>query len=246
MQGDEREECPRSVRSDCRGWADTVAAAQATVVFVAREERADGTSIAVQDVRVTVDGALVASHLEGSRTQLDPGMHAVAFEHPGFDRVEQRIEVREGERGREVDVVFRPSHVRVSPTRETSEHASGDDSPAEGPSSSSTPTLAYALGGGALVAVGLGVTMEVLGLTDRTHLEQTCAPTHSCNQSDVSTARNRVAVGDVALGVGAVLFGGALYVALSHSPSAPASSSSLRLRIGPTIGGLMAGMEGSL
>ncbi|HEY8089588.1 MAG TPA: hypothetical protein VIF09_17130 [Polyangiaceae bacterium] len=237
-----REECPRAVRADCKSWGDELAAAQPTVVFVAREERADGTSVAVQDVRVSVDGSVVASRLEGGSTGLDPGMHALVFERAGFDRVDQRIDLREGERDREVDVVFRAGGGRSGPSRDSARDESTP--PPTEPSSGSTPALAYALGGGALVAIGLGVTMEALGLTDRTHLENTCGPSRSCDPSDVSTARNRVAVGDVALGVGALLLGGAVYVALTRQPASPATA--LRIRLGPTVGGVLAGVEGSL
>jgi hypothetical protein len=240
-----REECPRAVRADCKSWVDEVAAAQPTVVFVAREERADGRSVAVQDVRVSVDGNVVASRLEGASMGLDPGMHALVFERAGFDPVDQRIDLREGERDREVDVVFRAGGGHAGSPRDAALRVPLDEAtPGPAEPSVSTPALAYALGGGALVALGLGVTMEALGLSDRTHLENTCAPSRSCNPSDVSTARNRVAVGDVALGVGALLLGGAVYVALTRQPASPATA--FRLRLGPTLGGVLAGVEGSL
>src|SRR5579863_5267671 len=101
-----RESCPRAARTDCRTWLADVTRAVPTVVFVAREERASGESRAVDDVRVSVDGeVLVAAHLELGAVSLDPGVHTLTFVHPGFDPVEQRIDVREGERDRQVDVV---------------------------------------------------------------------------------------------------------------------------------------------
>ena len=63
-----REECPRAARTDCRNWLADVTRAEPTLVFVAREERPDGESSAVEDVRVSVDGeVIVPARLDGRR-----------------------------------------------------------------------------------------------------------------------------------------------------------------------------------
>ncbi|MGH7293660.1 MAG: hypothetical protein ACRELB_01945 [Polyangiaceae bacterium] len=240
------DDCPRAARSDCKAWLEDVTTAQPTVVFVAREERPDGASIAVEDVRVSADGAvLVPARLGAAAVPIDPGMHTLTFEHAGFDPVEQRIDVREGERDRQVDVVFRPPGHAGAPHEAGQVHGQGGELPAPEPAGSSgIPGLAVALGGGAIVALGLGATMEAIGLSDRSRLEGTCKVDRSCDPSAVSTARTRVAVGDVALGAGALLLAGAVYVYLSR-PAAQATSA-VRLRIGPVAGGVVAGIEGAL
>jgi hypothetical protein len=174
-------------------------------------------------------------------------MHTLTFEHAGFDPVEQRVDVREGERDRQVDVVFRPAAGRQGSREGAGATARGGDSSPPEPlaaSSSPTPTLAYALGGVGVVALGLGVTLEAIGLSDRSHLENSCKSDRSCDPSAVSAARTRVAVGDIALGAGALLFAGAVYVYVTR-PATPASSA-LRLRLGPVAGGALAGIEGTL
>ena len=241
------DECPRAVRSDCKGWLDDVTTAQPTVVFVAREERPDGASVAIDDVRVSADGsALGASRLDGTAVALDPGMHTLTFEHAGFDPVEQRVDVREGERDRQVDVVFRPAAGRPGAVHDGAiGPAQRHDGEAPRPVAwAPVPALAYGLGAGAVVALGLGVTLEAVGLSDRAHLESTCKMDRSCDPSAVNAARTRVAIGDVALGAGALLLAGAAYVYFTRAPER--TSSALRLRIGPIAGGATAGIEGSL
>jgi hypothetical protein len=247
-----RESCPRAARTDCRTWLADVTRAEPTVVFVAREERPSGESRAVDDVRVSVDGeVVVAAHLEATAVTLDPGVHTVTFEHAGFDPVEQRIDVREGERDREIDVVFRASAPSTTaptpPAARTTQVPEGPSTPPpEAPPSRPVPTLVYGLAGAGVVAVTVGIVMEGLGLSDRAHLEDTCQPTRSCNQSDVDAARNRVMAGDIAIGVGALLFAGSAYVYFSRDTRPAPASGTIRLRIAPTARGAFAGIEGSL
>jgi len=244
-----RESCPRAARTDCRTWLADVIRAEPTVVFVAREERPNGESRAVEDVRVSVDGeVLVASRLEVSAIPLDPGVHALTFVHPGFDPVEQRIDVREGERDREVDVVFRASTPSAGAPPAPSAPPPPPDrpEPPEAPTSRPVPFAMYGLAGAGVVALGFGIVMEGLGLSDRSHLVDTCQPTRSCAPSDVDSARNRVMAGDIAIGVSALLFAGSAYLYLTRDTRPASSGGGLRLRFGPSGRGVLAGLEGSL
>jgi hypothetical protein len=244
-----RESCPRAARTDCRTWLADVTRAEPTVVFVAREERRNGESRAVEDVRVTVDGeVLVAAHLEVSAVGLDPGVHTLTFVHAGFDPVEQRIDVREGERDREVDVVFRANGPVTGqpPVPPVPVPPPDRPVPPEASTSRPVPIAVYGLAGAGIVALGIGVVMEGLGLSDRSHLVDTCQPTRSCAPSDVDSARNRVLAGDIALGVSAILFAGTAYVYFTRDTQPAPSSGSLRLRLGPSAKGVFAGVEGSL
>jgi hypothetical protein len=256
LQACARDECPRQARADCRTWLADVTRAIPTVIFSAREESAGGTSRAVDDVRISVDGEVVVpARIDTTAVALDPGVHTVRFEHGEFAPVEQRIDVREGESRREIDVVFRPP--APSSTGGASRAAApagpappdGGEGPSpvlERPSSSPVPVATYALGAGAIVALGVGITMEVIGLSDRQHLVDTCQATRSCAPSDVDAAHTRVLAGDVALGVGAALAVGAVYVYLSRDPSPSSPPSGVRLRVGPTAAGVGAAIEGSL
>lgn len=244
-----RESCPRAARTDCQRWLADVTRAEPTVVFVAREERPSGESRAVDDVRVSVDGeVLVAAHLEMNAMPLDPGVHTLTFVHPGFDPVEQRIDVREGERDREVDVVFRASVPPAGAPPALPPPGPPPDRPLtpEAPTSRPVPVAVYGLAGAGVVALGIGVVMEGLGLSDRGHLVDTCQATRSCAPSDVDSARNRVLAGDITIGVSALLFAGSAYVYFTRDTRPAPSAGALRLRFGPSGKGVFAGLEGSL
>jgi hypothetical protein len=238
-----REECPRAAREDCRTWLAQVTRAVPTVVFVAREEAAGGVLRAVDDVRVTVDGEALVTHLDATPVPVDPGVHAVRFEHGAFAPVEQRIDVREGESRREIDAVFRSAPSASASPTETSQAPvppapSGTDEPVEPPPPSGehpvkpVPAAAYALGAVGIVALGVGITMEAIGLSDRQHLADTCRGSRSCAQSDVDAAHTRVLVGDIALGASALLFGGAAYVYFTRKDPPRASAAPVRVRLG--------------
>ena len=259
-----REACPRAARSDCRAWTDELTRAQPTVVFRAREARPGG-DVALDEVRVWVDGEPLVTPIVEAPVALDPGAHALRFEHAGLAAVEQRIELREGEARRVVDVVFHsagepqaagPAPIvrappAAPPVSATSPGVASSHSPvaprydAGGPSDPA-PTSTWALLGGGGTALAVGITFEAIGLTSRTHLADTCGVARSCAQADVDAARGQVLVGDLAVGVGAALLLGAGYVYLTRArgPAAPGPSARFGLR--PVAGGLAGAIEGSL
>jgi hypothetical protein len=102
-----RDVCPKLARVDCRRWLDDVTRALPKLVFVAREEAPGGETRAVSDVRVSADGEALVDRADGAPVPIDPGVHVLRFEHAGFEPVEQRVEVAEGQPRREVNVVFR-------------------------------------------------------------------------------------------------------------------------------------------
>jgi hypothetical protein len=253
LQACARDECPRAARADCRAWLADVTRAIPTVVFSAREESAGGTSRAVDDVRITIDGEVVVpARIDANAVAVDPGVHTVRFEHGSFAPVEQRIDVREGESRREIDAVFRPPPptAGVPPKLPVAPAPldSGEPPPPVHETTASTPVpvATWALGAGGIVALGVGITMEVIGLSDRQHLVDTCQAARSCSPSDVDGARSRVLAGDVALGVGAALAVGAVYVYLTREPAARRPTSGVRVRLGPVSAGVGAGIEGTL
>jgi hypothetical protein len=67
-----------------------------TIVFEVKD--ASGNELTA--VRVTIDGELLASHLEGTAISLDPGEHTFAFAAEGQPKVEKKLVVHEGEKER--------------------------------------------------------------------------------------------------------------------------------------------------
>ena len=253
-----RDVCPRAVRGDCRAWLDELARVQPTVVFRAREARTGG-AVAVDDVKVSVDGEAIVTAIDETPVPLDPGAHVFRFEHGSFPAVEQRLELREGEARRVVDVEFRAggdastsssATVAATPATTSTPPSSSSDtaSPGETPGASApVPVLAWGLLGGGVVALGVGIAFEATGLSSRSSLAGSCGATKSCAQSDVDSAHNQVLVGDIGVGIGAALLVGAAYVYLTRAPDAPSHDAAmLRFGFGPVPGGIAASLAGSL
>ena len=96
-----REECPAVVRSDCGDWLELVNKTLPSLVFRTKLDDKD-----VFDVRVSIDGKQVTSHLDGSPFELNPGPHSLRFEYSTFEPITQDILVLEGEKYRVVAANF--------------------------------------------------------------------------------------------------------------------------------------------
>jgi hypothetical protein len=256
-----RDVCPRAARTDCKAWLDEISRVEPTVVFRAREARAGG-DVAVDDVKVSVDGeVVVASRIDETPVLLDAGPHLFHFEHGSFAAVEQRLELREGESRRLVDVVFRAggdasstppvapvpgpgagSSTSMAPPSDTATGTGADHEPTSAP-----PPLAWGLLGGSVLALGVGITFEAVGLSARSTLANGCGMNRTCNQSAVDSAHNQVLAGDIGVGIGIALLAGAAYVYFTRGPAPSAhDTSALRFGVSPLPGGLAGSLEGNL
>jgi hypothetical protein len=105
--------CPAALAGDCTTWKGEVE----------RDIPSLQVSIKVTDgsapgeVRVRIDGALLAETLPGTSLAVDPGKHVLVFEAPGRPRVEVLVDVPRGRQGYGVDVVF-PAGPVAPPPRE--------------------------------------------------------------------------------------------------------------------------------
>jgi hypothetical protein len=98
--------CPAVVRDECNRRLDQVTGELPSVVF----EVKDVAGHELSAVRVTVDGEVVADHLDGSAIDLDPGEHSFTFEASGKPPSTEKIVVHEGDKNRlEVVVISAPS-----------------------------------------------------------------------------------------------------------------------------------------
>ena len=211
-----RSECPKLLRQDCVTWLAEVEAATPSVVFAAR--RSSGEAEA--DVRVLVDGTVVAERLTGP-VEIDPGDHRVVFEATNAAPVERRLTLREGERGRLVEVTLPPLVPVLAPVPETEAATPPPEPPGFLPPPAPLPVRAerpipsafYVLGGTGIVAGAVGTYFEVSGLVKRSDL-QGCQP--GCAPGNVDSARTTLWVGNIALGVGVLALAGAVIVYLTR------------------------------
>ncbi|MGK3983752.1 hypothetical protein WME99_11990 [Sorangium sp. So ce136] len=94
--------CPAAAVADCGPWLAEVEKSLPSVVIAARE--AGGRERL--DVRVLVDGRLLAAALDGKALPVDPGPHTFRYEPAGGPAVEERVLIREGEKNRAITVIL--------------------------------------------------------------------------------------------------------------------------------------------
>jgi hypothetical protein len=239
-----QQECPQAVRQDCGRWLEELAAQMPSIVVEVRDAGGDETA----DARLSVDGEVVAEHLDGRAVELDPGEHVVGLVHRGATR-ETRLLLREGEVRRRVVVSFVPEPTpagAMAPavSSDATPVGPGAASPAAarslGPRASSdrarsdTPISALVLGGvGAAALVASGVLLfDARRLYGR--LESTCAP--ACSPDDVAPLERRQLGAGLTAGVGVVALGAAAW--FFFTPSAlpnvgTRTASPLALGLGP-------------
>jgi hypothetical protein len=190
--------CPSVVRDYCRSWLEEVDRALPTIVIVAR----DGEGRDVSHVRMTLDGRPLAQTAMGAAVPIDPGEHALRFEHDASPPVEQKLVAREGEKRREVTVTFQTTP-RAGPSG--SGEALRDRVMPTAPSRGGPPTLAFVMVGVGVVALGGFAYFGLQALSDAHRLRQTCAP--YCEQADIDAVKTKNLLSGVSLGVGIVTVG---------------------------------------
>lgn len=228
--------CPAAIREDCTRWVAEVDASLPSVVFEA--VWANGSD--VTGMTVLLDGAPVAGAEKGRAIAVDPGEHTFRFETAGAAPVETRNVVREGEKNRPIHVVFtsnapEPTATVVapvpapSPSQASAPPGLWRQPPTETRPGSTTrapvPTSVFVLGG---VAVAGFVSFAYLGLAGTGRLDSlrsSCI--HSCNPSDVDSARSEILLGDILGYVGLAAAGLATWLYLTR-PSVTATAAQTR------------------
>jgi hypothetical protein len=203
------DECLAAVRKDCVAWLDQVNASIPSIVVQAKTP--DGKDTV--DVKLSIDGAAVADHLDVTAIELEPGTHKVRFEMAGQDPVEQEVILRQGEKNRLVSATIGAK-------------AAAPDAPAQPPTTRDEPvvvstekpsrTMPIVFGGVALVALAGAGVFWYRAESNRSDLEA-CKP--QCNPDDVSGVKRDRLIGDVLLGVGVVSAGLAVYFLVSAKPA---------------------------
>ena len=227
-----RDICPQVARTDCRNWLADVGRDQPSIVVVAQEVNAHQDPREVTGVRMLIDGAIMVDKIDAEPIAIDPGTHHLRAEKPGYGPLEQNVEIHEGEKARVVNFFWYTSHAppQSLPTVESSRPA---------------PASFYVLGALGLVGLGVGTYLEIAGLNKRTTELQPCEP--NCSSASVDEVRNIVRAGDITLGAaGLLMVGAGIAYWTRPASSLPPPPGRMGLLLGPTTGGWMAGIRGSL
>ena len=226
------EACPGPVREDCAQRLDEIGKATPSVAF----EVKDSVGNDVDGVKITMDGQPLAG-IPGTAIELDPGEHTFVFEAAGLAKVEKKLVVVEGVKGRRETVRMGDGKAEPQPVFSTSAPSRQEGSVRSG----GPPVFAWAafgVGGAGLV---LGITAGLVAGGKHSTLQgecdnstNTCAPPFAGDLDAFHTWRTVSTVGYVvgALGVagGAVLW--------FTAPKA-SNTSATRVWLGPSSAGVV-------
>ena len=191
-----RDTCPAILVKDCTRWIAELDASTGSVLFEAKTT----SGKELTDVRVTIDGHVVTSKLDGHSIPVDPGKHTFHFERRGATYDETAL-VREGEKNRRITATF----------------------PESEPASKGLPTGFWIFGGASIVALGTATFFALDGMGKKDDLEA-CKP--RCAPSDVDAMSASFTIADVALGAGVVAVAATVYLLLARPDEARAASAS--------------------
>jgi hypothetical protein len=139
--------------------------------------------------RVYIDGTLLVDRLDGKAVELDPGMHKLRFELPGFPAQEQDVVMSEGVQRKGVVANFH---------RDVGEPA---PAPRRAPAARPIPATALISGAVALAGVASTAVFGALAMSEKSSLSQSCGP--FCPDSQLGTLRGYAWAADISLGVAA-------------------------------------------
>ncbi len=224
--------CPGPIREDCAARLKDLAAAMPSVVF----EPKDGSGNDLADVRVTVDGELLAEKLDGTPIEVDPGAHKFVFEGAGL-RVERTLVIHEGEKRRPIPIVLgAPS----GNERASTEQASSPPASPPVDAGSGQRTWGLVLGGGGVAGLLVGSVLGIVAKGTYDGIGQACrAGSGPCSSQDASGSQNahsQATVSTVGFVAGAALLAGGAVVYFT----APKGGS---VAISPTVGASGAGVQ---
>jgi hypothetical protein len=198
-----QERCPAVVKKDCAQWLAEIEAALPRVSFAVKDRTGRDTTAA----RVIMDGNVLLERVDAQAVPVDPGQRTFRVEIEGEEPLEQRVIVREGEKGRVIDFSFADA---AGASRSAAPMQLDEDTGGGG-----VPAASWILGGVGVVGVGLFATFGALGLSEKGGAEDPstgCAPT--CADDEVDSIRTKFLVADVSLGVGVAALGAAVIIGL--------------------------------
>jgi hypothetical protein len=250
-----RQVCPAVVRRDCATWLDAAERSLPTVVVSARD--AGGTDLV--DVTVRVDGAPLATRLDGRAVAMNPGPHVFHFQEPDGTSVHQTIVIDEGRQDQSVAVVFPgppavaaevprepappvpaeapppPSPPRATPT---SPNPALPPSTPEASASSPLRPIGWVLGAFGLAGLGAGTVLGVVAVNDKN--AAACDPGGYCDAGRLRDARTAATGSTIAFIAGGTLFatGAALVLFAPRSEDTSSAAITAAPLLGTNVGGI--------
>ena len=210
--------CPPDIREECSQRMDRLTASIPTVVFAVT----DGAGRELSAVKVTMDGEVVADHLDGSALTLDPGSHQFTFETAAQPPFTETLILHEGEQNRRESVTLE----RLSPAPAPTPPARPTPPPASAPGVSADATmpsrleqsghgrrvLGLVVGSAGLAGVAAGGIFGALTFSTWSKANDECPSHLGCSTSATNDRSSAVTFGTVStvafIAGGALLAGG--------------------------------------
>ncbi len=234
----------------------------------------DSTGEPIMDVKVSMDGEVLTSKIDGRAVAVDPGLHEFSFVTPAGS-ASQKIVILQGQRNRPITVSVAAGKggpprvaIAVAPAPIVGQPATTEVEPAPvavapppltrsedlvaqpaavdaRPSRRRHSVASYVLSGVGVAGVGAYALFTYWGRKDNEMLVR-CSP--NCLQADVDHVRKLYTTANVALGVGAAALAGATWTWLHERAvnrrEEAARRSSIALDVVPVPAGAVAGLRG--
>ena len=185
-----RADCPVVLRKECAEQMEALEVAAPSVAL----EALDDKGASDPNVKVSLDGRVLAERLTGASTPVEPGEHVFRFERASDGKaLEQRVLVLEGERNRKVVGDFQT----LLPPRPVARREETTPAPAAPPEPRRIPALAWVAGGVGVAALGSFAFFSLDGRSKEDDLVKSCAP--SCTGDDVAPIERSYLIGDISL-----------------------------------------------
>ena len=229
--------CPAAAVADCGPWLAEVEESMPSVVIAARDASGRESS----EVRVLVDGRLVATSLDGRALPLDPGAHLFRYEPAHGSAVEETVVIRQGEKNRTLLVPIDTSRDGEVDARGPRAGEAKGSSP--GSSERPVPMLTWLFGAAGIAGLGVFAGFGAASLSAEAKLRASCAP--HCPADEIAAIRAQHTAADIGLGFGVVSVGIATFYFLTRPPLAKAGPARMRTEVvRPFIGIRAVGVEG--
>jgi hypothetical protein len=221
-------QCNSAIVQECVRFYSALEQETPTLVFSAR--KAEGGELT--DVRVEMDGKVVAEQITGRPFATDPGPHNFVFIHKKRGLLRLSETARVGDKARVLEVTFADPNAKPGTGK--------DGAPPE--KKPAVPVATWVLGGIGVVGLGAFTYFRLSGVSDYNRMNgdppEGCTP--NCNPDDVDKVRNKFTYSYISLGVGAAALVGAGAFFLANRSS---SGNTVQAGITPHSGGAMAAIK---
>lgn len=190
--------CPTEIKKECARRVDEVNAALPTVVFEAK----NGAGKDLTDVKVSMDGEVLAERLDGTALAVDPGKHTFVFETAGEATVTEELVTREGEKGRRETIQF---GTPAAPATGGGSHDAG----ANGGGLSRQKVAAIVVASIGVASLGTGGAFGVIAMQKKKDAEKLC-PGDECPDQTGSDAWSKAKTAGTISTIGFAVGGAAI------------------------------------